>query len=67
MAPIGRAHGKACRRGGGDTVFAVTDERHATRSGAFIGEEKEVEASADAHDAAQQARFWELAEKIVAG
>ena len=44
-----------------NTVFAVTDPAYATRSGAFIGEEKEVLASEQARDPAEAKRFWALA------
>jgi retinol dehydrogenase 12 len=44
-----------------NTLFAATDAAYATRSGAFIGEQKEVKASDEAHDPAQSARFWKLA------
>jgi retinol dehydrogenase-12 len=44
-----------------NTVFAATDPAYEKKGGAFIGEQKEVKASDEAHDAAQAARFWKLA------
>jgi hypothetical protein len=44
-----------------NTVFAATNAAYSTKSGVFIGEEKEVPSSADAHDLARAKRFWEFA------
>lgn len=44
-----------------NTVFAATDPRYATRTGAFVGEEREVESSAQSRSEAEARRFWELA------
>ena len=44
-----------------NTVFAVTSATYGSKGGAFIGEEHEVEASEQARDAEQAARFWALA------
>lgn len=41
-----------------NTVFVATDRTYATRSGAFVGETKEVEPSALARDTASAARLW---------
>jgi NAD(P)-dependent dehydrogenase (short-subunit alcohol dehydrogenase family) len=44
-----------------NTVFAATDPAYATRTGVFIGEEAEVDASEQARDVAEAVRFWKLA------
>lgn len=44
-----------------NTVFAATNPTYEKKGGAFIGEQKEVKASDEAHDTAQAARFWKLA------
>ncbi len=43
-----------------NTVFVATAPEYATRSGAFVGELKEVEASDDARDEAPAERLWKL-------
>jgi NAD(P)-dependent dehydrogenase (short-subunit alcohol dehydrogenase family) len=47
-----------------NTLFAATSPVYATRSDAFIGEEKEVACSEQARDTGDAARFWALACKL---
>ena len=44
-----------------NTVFAATHPTYGARSGAFIGEEREVTSSEQAQSAAEARRFWEYA------
>ena len=47
-----------------NTIFATTHAAYASKGGAFIGDETEVEASKDARDEALARRFWALAREL---
>jgi retinol dehydrogenase-12 len=47
-----------------NTVFAATAPSYETRSGVFLGEEKEIPASEESHDEAKAQRFWKLASEL---